>query len=120
MSILDKFGRKQHRGSTDLADKLDIVVTEVGGKAFVSGLYWQTLESVQDYMGEARQLARKPEMAGMSIVAIRERVMSDRDVAVQAGFAPHRAGADKGNYSMATAVAGALGDNFVAALPRGD
>jgi len=113
MGLADLFAKKI-KGNTQLAENLPIVVTTIAGNTFVSGLYWQKLEKVNNFMSEARRRAKQPEMAGMAIVAIRE-----SDISVQAGFAPHRAGANKGAYSMASAVAGQLGHSFLAALPDG-
>jgi hypothetical protein len=121
MGLLDSILSKKTRESSELASRLPIVVTERNGTAFVSGLYWVTLDKVQDYMREARRRAKEPEMAGMAIVAIRERKVTEVQVSVQAGFAPDKSdGAGKGQYSMASVIAGQLGDHFVAALDRGD
>jgi hypothetical protein len=109
------FGSRKAKGDTALADRLPIVATTVKGNIFISGLYWQKLEKVNRFMAEARKRAKQSDMAGMAIVAIRE-----SDISVQAGFAPQKAGATKGAYSMAAAIAGRLGNNFVAAIPLGD
>lgn len=121
MSRLNSSFGKAGGANTDIADRLPIVVSEINGLLFVSGLYWIGLDKVQGYMSEARAWAKKPEMGGMAIVAIRERALSASKFSVQAGFAPQRTqGASKGSYSMASAVAGSLGDHFVAALAMDD
>jgi hypothetical protein len=106
------FGHRKPKGDTALADRLPVVAITVRGNVFISGLYWQKLDKVNRFMAEARKRARQSDMAGMAIVAIRE-----SDISVQAGFAPQKAGATKGAYSMASAIAGRLGNNFVAAIP---
>jgi hypothetical protein len=108
-------GNRKSKGDTALADRLPIVAITVKGSVFISGLYWQKLDKVNRFMAEARKRAKQPDMAGMAIVAIRE-----SDISVQAGFAPQKAGATKGAYSMAAAIAGRLGNNFVAAIPLAD
>ncbi|MRK19092.1 type 4b pilus protein PilO2 [Pseudomonas sp. JG-B] len=81
-------------------------------KSFVSGLLWQALER-RSYMAEARQLGKELKM---DIVSIRNTPMIR-----QAGFVQRSQGAYKGMFSLAAALAGQLGDTFLAAfkLPDG-
>jgi hypothetical protein len=102
-------------GATDeqlIASRLNVQTVRIANKNFVTGLLWENLASVRSYMNEARALGKR---FGMDIVAIRE---GER---VQAGFAPQNNGAYKGMYSLASALAELLGDNFIGAfrLPGG-
>jgi hypothetical protein len=100
-------GRSGKVGNS-IADNLPITVTTINGRQFVSGLLWEKLDRLRGFMSEARQRGRD---LGMDIVAIRQ-----LDLAAQAGFSPHRAGASKGQYSMAVVLAERYGNDFVAAL----
>lgn len=77
------------------------------GNSFVTGLIWHPLGSLTGYMREARQFGREHTM---DIVAIRR-----TDSIIQAGFVSRSAGAVKGMYSLASALAGQLGDSWIAA-----
>ncbi|MDK4199655.1 type 4b pilus protein PilO2 [Pseudomonas sp. HR1] len=77
------------------------------GKSFVSGLQWHPLGSLTGYMKEAREYGR---LHKMDIVAIRR-----TPNVIQAGFVARSAGAMKGMYSLAAALAGQLGQSWLAA-----
>lgn len=84
----------------------DLQVIEVHGKKLVSGLYWKPLHSVRSYMAEAKQIGKAE---GMQMVTIRK----GRTI-LQAGFAPKGRNRLKGMYSLAAALAGQLGENWIA------
>lgn len=92
---------------------------KVGRRIFVSGLYWQVLPNGQNYMQEARKIARqereRTEQA-LEVVLLRKHV----DV-VQAGFVVRGGRARKGTVSLAAVAADQLGPTFIAAfaLPDG-
>lgn len=88
-----------------------LTVVTVNGKNFVSGLKWKTLEHFRTYMAEARQYGKENQM---EMVAIR------RGQVLQAGFAPKSEHRLRGMYSLAAALAGQLGDNWIGifALPN--
>ncbi len=96
----------------------EITVLAVNGKSFVSGLLWKPLRSARKYMAEAREIGKRE---NMDMVAIR------RGKVLQAGFAPkqkRRAKRDKqtnlrGMYSLAAALAGTLGEDWIAAFDIG-
>ena len=79
-------------------------ITEVNGKQFVSGLFWQPLSRPRAFMKEAREIGKRE---GMDIVAIR------RGTIMQAGFVAKNQGVVKGMYSMAAALAGVLGRSWI-------
>lgn len=92
---------------------------KAGRRIFVSGLYWQVLPNGQNYMVEARKIARtERERTGkiLDVVYLRRHV----DV-VQAGFVERGARARKGTVSLAAVAADVLGPTFIAAfaLPDG-
>lgn len=91
----------------------DLDLISIGGTEFVSGLYWKPLRSARSYMAEAKAIGKEQ---GMEMVTIRK----SRSV-IQAGFAPKGKAKLKGKYSLAAALAGELGDNWVGAfaLPDG-
>lgn len=82
------------------------------GKSFVSGLQWHPLGSLTGYMKEAREYGRKHHM---DIVAIRYAPNRQDPRVIQAGFVSRSAGAMKGMYSLASALAGRLGQSWLAA-----
>ncbi|WP_248767865.1 type 4b pilus protein PilO2 [Pseudomonas sp. MWU12-2345] len=90
--------------STKLAK---VQVLPYHGNSFVTGLLWHPLGSLTGYMREARQFGRDEEM---DIVAIRA-----TQSIIQAGFVSNSAGAVKGMYSLASTLAGQLGDSWIAA-----
>ncbi|WNL48555.1 type 4b pilus protein PilO2 (plasmid) [Dyella sp. BiH032] len=98
-----------------LADSLPIVVVQINGKQFVSGLYWHVLTKPQSYVQEAQANGHK---LGMDVVAFRKGAGNSRQI--QAGFAPKRNGAFKGTYSWAAAIAGTLGDDCLAGFKLGE
>lgn len=83
-------------------------VITVNGKSFVSGLTWKTLESYRSYMTEAREFGKAN---NMDMVAIR------RGQVLQAGFAPKSDLRLRGMYSLAAALAGQLGENWIGVFP---
>lgn len=85
-----------------------LTVVSVNGKPFVSGLTWKTLEHFRTYMTEAREYGKAH---GMDMVAIR------RGGILQAGFAPKSEHRLRGMYSLASALAGQLGDNWIGVFP---
>lgn len=92
---------------------------KIGRRIFVSGLYWQVLPNGQNYMQEARKIARhERERTGqaLEVVLLRKHV----DV-VQAGFVVRGGRARKGTVSLAAVAADVLGPTFIAAfaLPDG-
>lgn len=98
----------------------EITILAVNGKSFVSGLLWKPLRSARKYMAEARDIGKRE---GMEMVAIR------RGKVLQAGFAPKQKGRKKRDsqqanmrsmYSLAAALAGSLGDDWIAAFELGD
>lgn len=92
----------------------------VGRRIFVSGLYWQVLPNAQNYIQEAKKIARhERERTGkpLDVVFLRRQV----DV-VQAGFVVRggRGRARKGMVSLAAVATDVLGPTFIAALPLPD
>lgn len=81
-----------------------LTVIGVNGKQFVCGLTWKILEHNRTYMKEARVFGKANDM---DMVAIR------RGRALQGGFAPKSEQRLRGMYSLAAALAGKLGDNWV-------
>jgi len=77
----------------------------VNGKRFVAGLYWQSLQRPRAYLQEAREIGRRERM---DVVAIR------RGRVLQAGFATRAVVGNGSAYSFAAALAGALGDDWIA------
>lgn len=86
----------------------DLETVVIDGKDFVSGLYWKPLRSARAYMEEAKAIGKAE---GMEMVTIRK----SRTV-IQAGFAPKGRAKLKGKYSLAAALAGELGDNWIGAF----
>lgn len=86
-------------------------IITVNGRKFVTGLFWQPLTSPRSYMSEARIIGKK---RNWDIVAIR------KGVRIQAGFVSKDAGVMKGMYSLASALAGQLGDSWIGAFPVGN
>ncbi|MBC2658115.1 type 4b pilus protein PilO2 [Pseudomonas sp. MSSRFD41] len=78
-----------------------------GGYTFVTGLRWQPLDSVTGYMKEARQFGKENQL---DIVTIRRSTRT-----IQAGFVSRNDGVTKGMYSLASTLAGQLGESWVAA-----
>lgn len=98
----------------------EITILAVNGKSFVSGLLWKPLRSARKYIAEARDIGKRE---GMEMVAIR------RGKVLQAGFAPKQKGRKKRDskqanmrsmYSLAAALAGSLGEDWIAAFALGD
>ena len=89
----------------------NLEVIEVNGKQLVSGLFWRPLRSVRSYMAEAKEIGKKE---GMEMVTIRK----GRTV-IQAGFAPKGRQGLKGLYSLAAALAGQLGENWIGCFEVG-
>lgn len=85
-----------------------LTVITVNGKHFVSGLTWKTLENYRTYMNEAREFGKAN---NMDMVAIR------RGQVLQAGFAPKTEQRLRGMYSLAAALAGKLGENWIGVFP---
>lgn len=92
-------------------NRADISVVAVNGASFVTGLYWMPLKSVRNPMAEAKKIGKDQ---GMEMVAIRQ----GRTV-IQAGFAPKSKRKLKGMYSLAAALAGSLGDNWIGVFQIG-
>ena len=92
-------------------NRADISVVSVNGASFVTGLYWMPLKSVRNPMAEAKKIGKDQ---GMQMVAIRQ----GRTV-IQAGFAPKSKRKLKGMYSLAAALAGVLGDNWIGVFELG-
>jgi hypothetical protein len=78
----------------------------VGQEKFVTGLHWKTL-SGRNYMREARKIGARYNWA---IVTVR------KGARIQAGFVARGVGATTGMYSVGSALAGVLGNNWVGAF----
>lgn len=89
------------------ATSAKVQILSYHGNSFVTGLLWHPLGSLTGYMREARQFGREEKM---DIVAIRR-----TESIIQAGFVSRSAGAVKGMYSLASALAGQLGESWIAA-----
>lgn len=83
----------------------------INGLNYVAGLKWRPLQSARNFMAEAKAIGKAE---GMDMVAIRK----TRRV-IQAGFAPRSKSKHKGKYSLAAALAGELGDNWLGAFQVG-
>lgn len=79
-------------------------IITVNKQRFVAGLFWQTLTRPRAYLQEAKDIGRREKM---DVVAIR------RGRVLQAGFAK-RSVVGAGAYSFAAALAGMLGDDWIA------
>ncbi|MBH3372267.1 type 4b pilus protein PilO2 [Pseudomonas sp. CAH-1] len=77
------------------------------GRAFVTGLRWHPLGSVTGHMKEARQFGKDNKL---DIVTIRRNPRI-----IQAGFVARTDGVTKGMYSLASTLAGQLGESWIAA-----
>lgn len=88
-----------------------VQVVTINGRKFVTGLFWQPLSSPRNFMAEAREIGKK---RNWDIVAIR------RSLRIQAGFVSKDAGALKGMYSLAAALAGQLGSSWIGAFALED
>jgi hypothetical protein len=82
-------------------------IVTINNRKFVAGLFWQPLSNLRNFMAEARDIGKKRQW---DIVAIR------RSLRIQAGFVSKEAGALKGMYSLAAALAGQLGDTWLGAF----
>jgi len=82
-------------------------VVEVGGKSFVTGLFWQTLTQLGRYMAEAKQIGKSKDM---DMVAIREGSV------MQAGFVSKDSGVTKAMYSLSACLADQLGSTWLGAF----
>ncbi|TAL63631.1 MAG: hypothetical protein EPN79_15870 [Burkholderiaceae bacterium] len=98
--------------------KENITVLEVNGKPFAVGLLWKPLRSARKHMAEAKQIGKRE---GMEMVAIRSGKV------LQAGFAPkqkarrgQKAESMRGMYSLAAALAGVLGEDWIAVFEISD
>lgn len=80
-----------------------VAVFTIGQDKFVAGLHWKGLHS-RSYMREARRVGSR---FNWDIVAVR------KGVRVQAGFIARGVGVATGMYSIASALAGILGDNWI-------
>lgn len=101
---------------TSIAERQKIDTFVLNGRTFVSGLHWETLDSVSSYMKEARAKGRQ---WGMDIVATRKGVdtrSKGKSARYQAGYAPKNRGAAKGMYSLASVLASEYGSNWIGAF----
>ncbi|MDQ1090728.1 hypothetical protein QE400_000141, partial [Xanthomonas sacchari] len=101
---------------TSHAEKQKIDTFVLNGRTFVSGLHWETLDSVSSYMKEARAKGRQ---WGMDVVATRKGVdarSNGKSARYQAGYAPKNRGATKGMYSLASVLASQYGSNWIGAF----
>lgn len=98
-----------------LADTWPIVVTTINGMSFVGGLHWHNIKKINSYMKEAQVNG-----AAWAADVVAFRTASNKTKQIQAGFAPKRAGAFKGMYSWAAAVAAVVGDNCLAGFKIDD
>ncbi|MDL4860764.1 type 4b pilus protein PilO2 [Halomonas elongata] len=91
----------------------NVNVVTINGTDFVTGLYWVALQSPRSFMKEARQIGKRE---GMDIVVLRK-----ADAKCFAGLVKSGNSVRKGMLSMATSLAGELGDNWVGVfrLPDG-
>jgi len=93
-------------------DKARDSILVINGMRFVSGLFWQPLSSPRNYMKEAREIGKRRKW---DVVAIRKAPLR-----IQAGFVSKSAGATKGMYSLASSLAGVLGDQWIGAFAVGN
>jgi len=100
-------GSRKHAAPAAPAADGTVQVLHYHGRDFVTGLVWHPLGSLTKYMKEARDYGREHQM---DIVAIRH-----SGSVIQAGFVARSAGAMKGMYSLAAALAGQLGNSWLAA-----
>lgn len=77
------------------------------GRTFVTGLRWHPLGSITGHMKEARQFGKEHQL---DIVTIRRTPRI-----IQAGFVSRSDGVTKGMYSLASTLAGQLGESWIAA-----
>lgn len=82
-----------------------IALVKRHGKTFVAGMYWQTLHHAVSYVHEAKTLGREN---GMCAFAVRK-----TRLIIQAGYAPAGPESLQGARSLASALAHALGDNWI-------
>lgn len=101
------FGSRKRAAAAAPAADGTVQVLHYHGRDFVTGLIWHPLGSLTKYMKEARDYGREHQM---DIVAIRH-----SGSVIQAGFVARGAGAMKGMYSLAAALAGQLGNSWLAA-----
>lgn len=94
---------RSKRAGADMAAAESVSVFSIGQHRFVAGLHWKALHS-RNYMSEARRVGEKHKW---NIVAVR------KGVRVQAGFVAKGIGVATGMYSVASVLAGVLGDNWV-------
>ena len=88
-----------------------IRVLTINGVPFVTGLYWKALTTPKNFMREARAIGKRE---GMDIVVLRQTSSK-----AYAGFVKSGSGIKKGMYSVATALAGELGDNWIGVFTVG-
>lgn len=91
---------------------LPLTVVEVNGKRFASGLTWIPLSKPHGYMDEARKLGKEK---NMDMVAIRKSGTN-----IQAGFAPRSQQKLRGVYSLAAALGGTLGSDWIGIFQLGE
>lgn len=84
--------------------KNSVRVLMINGQPFVAGLYWKALTTPRRFRKEAKEVGRRE---GMDIVVLRETPQF-----AYAGFVKAGHGVRKGQYSVATALAGELGNNW--------
>jgi hypothetical protein len=89
-----------------------LTVLTVNGVAFAAGLVWRPLKSARNYKAEARALGK----ADKRPLAV---IRHGRTV-TQAGFAKREKRNYKGIYSLAAALAGVLGEDWIAVFDVGD
>lgn len=90
----------------------ETAIISINGRKFVTGLFWSPLSRARAYMAEARELGKKHDW---DIVAIRRSATR-----IQAGFVSKNRGALKGMYSLASALAGVLGDKWIGVFEVGE
>lgn len=98
--------------SDDTQKASEVQVLTVNGTGFVTGLYWRALSTPRNFMSEARRIGRNE---GMDIVVLRQTPQK-----TFAGFVKAGSGVQKGQYSIASALAQELGDNWLGVFPAGD
>ena len=93
-------------------EQTQLETIEVNGRTFVAGLVWKPLQSGRKYMAEAKAFGRDN---NMEMVTIRK----GRTGVLQAGYAPKGLARSSTLYSLAAALAGQLGDNWIGVFPIG-
>jgi len=83
----------------------------IGGKEYISGLYWQVLNNRRAYKAEAAVIGKRDQMELRAL---------HLGAVMQAGFASRSMGAEKGMISLALAVMAGLGESFFAIFELAD